>query len=35
MDHRIALAERQGRPKLAGELRKRSVRLRKRLGRLA
>ena len=35
MDHRIALAERQGRPELAIDLRRRSERLRKRLGRPA
>ncbi len=35
IDHRIALAERLGRPELAGDLRKRSERLRKRLGRPA
>ncbi|HTA64151.1 MAG TPA: CheR family methyltransferase [Xanthomonadaceae bacterium] len=35
MDHRIALAERQGRPELAVDLRRRSERLRKRLGRTA
>ncbi len=35
MDHRIALAERLGRPDLAGDLRKRTERLRKRIGRSA